>query len=256
MSGEIPVPQRRIDNDAPHRMRTELLNAVFALSDETGMGPSERTLYDAVTGSLGIIAAVAPYGGLRRRASEHLIQADWPRVFDIVLRLVPEFAQRGRMAEYRQAVNSILGAHGMVWDLDENGRLIRVLPEIAAHHVTSAIRELSDQEFQAARELLRAAQDAFNSVPRRDRDACANVYDALESVGRTRFGGATFGSVLDNLRAAGTINEFTVRTLRSLEVMRHNHFGHGAEIPFTLSLAEVDFVYLTCIASILLLVRL
>ena len=140
MSGEVPVPQRRIDNDAPHQMRTELVNAVFALADETGVGPSERTLYDAVTGSLGVIAAVTPYGGLRRRASEHLNQTDWPRVFDIVLRLVPEFARRGRIAEYRQAVNSILGAHGMVWDLDENGRLIRVLPEIAALQVTSSIK--------------------------------------------------------------------------------------------------------------------
>jgi len=256
MSGEIPVPQRRIDNEAPHQMRTELLNAVFALADETGMGPSERTLYDAVTGSLGVIAAVNPYGGLRRRASEHLNQADWPRSFDIVLRLVPEFARRGRLAEYRQAVNAILAAHGIVWDLDENGALIRVLPQIAAQQVMSCIQELSNGEFHAAHELIRAGQDAFNSVPRRDRDACANVYDAMESVGRTRFGGATFGNVLDNLRAAGTINEFTVRTLRALEVMRHNHFGHGAEVRFSLSSAEVDFVYLTCIAGILLLVRL
>jgi hypothetical protein len=109
MSGEMPVPQRQVDNEAPHQMRTELLDAAFGLADETGNGPSERTLYDAVTGSLGIIAAVNPYGGLRRRASEHLSlnQADWPRVFDIILRLVPEFARRGRLAEYRQAVKSI-----------------------------------------------------------------------------------------------------------------------------------------------------
>ena len=60
MSGEIPVP-RRIDNDAPNQMRTELLNSVFALADDA-LGPSERTLYNAITGALGIVAAVQPYG--------------------------------------------------------------------------------------------------------------------------------------------------------------------------------------------------
>jgi hypothetical protein len=144
----------------------------------------------------------------------------------------------------------------VVWDLDENGGLIRVLPEIAAKQVTSCIQELSNHDFQAAHELISSAQEAFNSVPRRDRDACANVYDAMESVGRTRFGGATFGNVLDNIRGAGVINEFTLRTLWALEVVRHNYFGHGAEVRFNLSSAEVDYVYLTCIAGILLLLRL
>jgi hypothetical protein len=77
MSGEIPVPQRRIDNDASYQMRTELLNSVFALTDDAG-GPSERTLYNAITGALGIIGAVQPYGGLPRRASEHLNPANCP----------------------------------------------------------------------------------------------------------------------------------------------------------------------------------
>jgi hypothetical protein len=65
MSGEIPVPERRIDNDAPTAMRVELLNVIFALADETEVGPSERTLYNRVTGTLGVIAAVNPYGGAR-----------------------------------------------------------------------------------------------------------------------------------------------------------------------------------------------
>jgi hypothetical protein len=254
MSGEIPVPHRRIDNDAPHQMRTELLNSVFALADDA-VGPSERTLYNAITGALGIVAAVQPYGGLPRRASEHLNQADWPRVYDIILRLVPEFTQPGRLAEYRNAVNTTLAAHGIVWDLGDDGRLVRVLPAEVANQVAATVRELADAQFQAARELLTAAQEAFDAIPRRDRDACANAFDALESVGRTRFGGATFGDVLGNLRARGRIDQFTLRSLQSLEIIRHNHFGHGGQAAFALSPAEVDFVYITCIAGIFLLVR-
>lgn len=254
MSGEIPVPQHRIDNDASSQMRTELLNSVFALADDA-VGPSERTLYNAITGTLGIVAAVEPYGGLPRRASEHLNRADWPRVFDIILRLAPEFTRRGRLGEYRHSVNTVLAAHGIVWDLGEDGRLVRVVPAEAANQIATTIWELADPQFQAARELLATAQGAFNAIPRRDRDACANAFDALESVGRTRFGGATFADVLGNIRARGGINQFTLRILNSIEVVRHNHFGHGGQVAFSLSPSEVDFVYVTCIAGISLLLR-
>jgi hypothetical protein len=123
------------------------------LADDA-VGPSERTLYNAITGALGIVAAVQHYGGLPRRASEHLNEADWPRVFDIILRLVPEFARRGRLGEYRNAVNTVLAAHGIVWDLGEDGRLVRVLPAEAANQMAATVGELADPQFQAARELL------------------------------------------------------------------------------------------------------
>jgi hypothetical protein len=113
MLAEIPIPQRRVDNDAPRQMRTELMDSVFALADN-GVGPTERALYNAVTGALGVIAAVQPYGGIARHASEFLNEGDWPRVFDIILRLVPEFERRGRLGEYRHTVDTILAAHGLV----------------------------------------------------------------------------------------------------------------------------------------------
>jgi hypothetical protein len=255
-SGEVPVPERRIDNDAPGRMRVELLNAIFGLADDTGLGPTERTLYNAVTGCLGVIAGVNPYGTLCRRASEHLRDADWPRVYDVILRLVTEFERSRRLGEYRRAVNRILSAYGIVWDVDETGRLVRVLPAIAEEQVTTAIPALSDPQFESARNLLHAAQDAFNAVPRRERDTCANVFDAMEAVGRIRFGGQTFGRGLDNLQPSGAVDRFVLAALRSLETIRHNHFGHGTQQPFNLAPAEVDFIYLTCIAGILLLLRL
>ena len=70
-----------------------------------------------------------------------------------------------------------------------------------------------------------------------------------------RFGGVTFGDVVANLRARGGIDQFTLRSLQSLEILRHNHFGHGGQAAFGLSPAEVDFVYISCIAGILLLAR-
>jgi hypothetical protein len=144
---------------------------------------------------------------------------DWPRVYDVILRLVPEFEQPGRLFEYRGAVNQVRAAYGVVWELAENGSLVRVLPIPAAAQVTSSIQELVAPQFQSARELLRSAQDAFNAIPRRERDTCANAFDAMEAVGRIRFGGNTFGGVLDSLQAGGRIDRFTLATLRSLEIV-------------------------------------
>src|SRR5437868_2450762 len=112
MSGEIPLPVRRVDNDAPERMRVELLNAIFALADATGLGPTERELYNAITGSLGVNAAVNPYGTLCGRAARHLCEVEWMRVYDVILRLAPEYMNRGRMVEFRGAVNTVLAAYG------------------------------------------------------------------------------------------------------------------------------------------------
>jgi hypothetical protein len=254
LSEEFPIPRRYVDNDAPIPMRTEFIYAAFGLANEE-QGPSERVLYNAVSGSLGVIGAVQPYGGLAHRSAELLSRAEWPRVFDIILRLAVEFERSGRLADYRRVVNPILTAHGVVWGLDDTGRLVRVLPDPVIQQVVSAVEGLAGARYEAARDLLRAGQDAFDATPRRDRDACANIFDAMESVGRTRFGGATFGDVLNELRTRAAIDRFTVATLRSLETVRHNHFGHGAQAPFSLTPGEVDFVYLTCIAGILLLVR-
>jgi hypothetical protein len=257
MSGELPLPERRIDNEAPERMRVELLHAIFALADDTrGIGPSEGLIYATVMGCLGIVEAVNPYGGRCRRASERLRQADWPRVYDVILRLATEFINRDRLLEFRQAVNPVLAAHGVVWDIDEHGKLVRVLPAPAVAQVAAAIQELSDPQLQAARELFAAAQEAFNDVPRRNRDACGNIFDAMEAVGMIRFHGTTFGKVLEKLQAGNAIDRFTIATLRSLELLRHNHFGHGTQRPFSLTPAEVDLVYLACIAGILLLLHL
>jgi hypothetical protein len=254
MSGEIPQPERRIDNDAPATMRVELIDSIFALADNTG--PSERTLYNAVTGALGVIAAVNPYGTLSRRAAEHLRDADWPRVYDIILRLVREFERVGRFDEYRQVVDRILSAYGVAWEISQTGTLTRGLPEAAVAQIASAFQELATPGFEAARDLLNAADLDFNAVPRRDRDACANAFDSMEAVGRIRFGANTLGGVLNVLQVQNAMDRFTLNALRALEVIRHNHFGHGNPEPFNLSGPEVEFACVSCVAGILLLRKL
>jgi hypothetical protein len=256
MSGEVAIPVRRLDNDAPEGLRVELLNVIFGLVDETGIGPTEREIYNDITGCLGVQAAVNPYGGLCARASRHLCEAEWPRTFDVLLRLAPEFANRERLEEFRQAVNRVLAAYGSVWEIDLQGNLARVLPMQAEAQIEALTLELAAAEFQAARDLFRSAQDAYNAVPRRDRDACANAFDAMESVGLTRFGGTTFGDVVAILQGGNTMDRFTLSLLRQIEIVRHNHFGHGNASPFNLAPAEVEFVYLSCVSGTLLLCRL
>lgn len=255
MSGEIPFPVRRVDNDAPERMRVELLNAIFGLADATGLGPTERELYNAVTGCLGVNAPVNPYRTLCGQAARYLCGVEWQRTYDVVLRLSPEFLNCGRIDEFRRVVNTILAAHGVVWDVSPDGRLARVLPIQALAQVEALVHELDAPDLHAARQLFGAAQDAFNAIPRRDRDACANAFDAMESVGRTRFGGATFGDVLTNLQKSNRVERSTLSVLRRLEATRHNHFGHGNAQPFGLRAAEVEFIYLSCIGGTLLLAR-
>jgi hypothetical protein len=122
---------------------------------------------------------------------------------------------------------------------------------------TSAAALLAAPEFEGARQTFELALQAFNDRPRRDRDACANAYDALESAAKARHNmpDATFGEVLNAVNRQGVLNEPTVRLLRSIEVFGHNTLRHGRIEAFRFSSAEVDFVFTTCVAAILVFSR-
>lgn len=111
--------------------------------------------------------------------------------------------------------------------------------------------------FEGARQTFELALEAFNDRPRRDRDACANAYDALESAAKTKFEmpAATFGEVLTAASRQGVINEATVRLVRGIEVFGHNTFRHGRIEPFNFSANEIDFVFTACAAGILVFSR-
>jgi hypothetical protein len=93
--------------------------------------------------------------------------------------------------------------------------------------------------------------------PRRDRDTCSNVFDALESVAKIKYNtpADTFGQVKNHIEQNNLASPEIVGAFTALNQMRNQHFGHGMVVHFNLGAAEVDFVYLTCIASILLLTR-
>lgn len=254
--GFVP-PVRNVDRDAPRELRQELVDLIFHIVDESQGHLTGTHLYHMVSQSLGIQASGNPWSGPRYAVGRDINQVEWQRVYDLICRLWPEFSRIGFGALYREGVNRILAAHGVVWDMDEDGHLRRVLPADAQAQVDAAIRELSAERFAPALELFNAARDAYDDRPRRDRDACSNVFDAMESAAKEVYGmpTASFGDVLAHLRRNQALQAYIIRVLESINVLRNTTFGHGMAEPFNLSPAEVDLTYLTCIGGILLFAR-
>ena len=248
----VAARERSVDNDAPREMRGELVDFFFRLANDSNGQVQPRVIYEATGLMLGVGLTANPYGGYPARVSRDIGGADWWRVYDWISRLWQEFEHGGLADQFREGVNIVLAAHGVVWELDGAGHWQRILAEPLRQQVAVGIAELAAAEFAPALALFNTATDAFNARPRRDRDACANIYDALESVAKIvyQMPNATFGQVLDRVRQRGTISEPIQRLLRDVEVMRHNAFGHGMAEPFALSAAEVDFVYTACAAAI------
>jgi hypothetical protein len=235
-------------------MRQELLGAIYHVAN--GFLSVDGNLYYTIEQALGQQAAGNPVAGKRQRLGRDLAQAPWQRVYDIIILLWPEFANVFPLQdEYRNAVNTILAAYGVAWDLGNDGMLHRVLPTMATAQVSAAFADLS--AFAGALPLLTSAQQAYDDHPRRPRDACANVFDAMESVAKTKLNmpNATFGAVLAAVRQNNLLNADTIDALEKVNPMRNHHFGHGMVTPFVLQPHEVDFVYLTCVGGALLFAR-
>lgn len=255
---QVAPPNRAIDNDAPAGMRQEFVDLLFQLADSSHGGLDETRVYAIIGQSLGLRFAGNPMAGRRIKAGDFVTGADWVRVYDLIARFWPEMARLDLQFEYQQGVNRILAAYGVVWELDGGGHMRRVLPLPAQELVETAIRELADPRFTGARALFSAALDAFDARPRRNRDACANAYDAMEAVAKTVYGvpTATLGNVLDEVTRGNRINGHVLRVLRAIEAVRHNTFGHGTVEEFTLNSAETDFAFHLCVAGLLLLSKL
>ncbi|MBW1788377.1 MAG: hypothetical protein JRK53_17435 [Deltaproteobacteria bacterium] len=161
------------------------------------------------------------------------------------------------MDQYFEGVNRILAGYGVVWELSETGRLQRHLPLPAYALVNAAIEELRDPRYAAALTLFNSAMDAFDDRPRRDRDACANIFDSMESVAKEVFGmpSATFGAVLGHIRQTNGLTAEIISVLEAINTLRNRKFGHGMTNPFDFSAGEVDFTYLSCIGGMLILVK-
>ena len=251
--GHTP-PGRTIDNDAPQPLRQEFVDLVLHIAEhDDHLDP--LTLYRTATQSLGTVPAGDPYGGPRRALGRDIAQVAWPRVYDLMVRLWPNFYETGRSDEYLDGVRQLLPGHGIAWDMDDDGQLHRVLHPAAQAAVDATVATLTDQRFADARRIFDDARAAYDDRPRRDRDACANVFDAMESAAKiTRaMPTATFHNVLQRIRGEGNLNGQIVGVLDSVNTLRNRNFGHGTE--FALRPEDVDFTYTVCTAGIVLLAR-
>jgi hypothetical protein len=256
--GDIP-PVRNVEA-APDPMRQELVDAIYYSANQTGGELSvDRDLYFTIVQSLGYEAAGQPHAGRRQRIGRDVSSQDthWTRIYDLIVRLWPEFQRVGFQEIYREAVNRILAAYGIAWNLGEDGHLHRVLPEAAQAQVQVAFAELSQPQYEPALALFNAARDAYDARPRRDRDACMNIFQAVESAAQIRYAmpGRLLDDVLGALRRRQILNAEVLGILDALNVLRHRNFGHGMAEPFRLSGADVDFTYISSIGAILLLTR-
>jgi len=254
--GELP-PVRNVE-DAPPAMRQELIDLFFGLVERSPSNlMDDARLYRVIGQCLGVGASGNPYAGYRYAAGRDIRNVSWPRVYDMILRLWPDFCSAGLSCEFQEGVNRICAGYGIAWELESSGRLHRVLPVSAQAQIEATIVELSLPRFMPALILFNSARDAYDDRPRRDRDACANVFDAMESVAKEKYGmsNATFGQVLGHIRGSQSLNLEIISVLEALNTLRNRNFGHGMTTPFSLPPAAVDFVYLTCIGAILMFVR-
>jgi hypothetical protein len=117
--------------------------------------------------------------------------------------------------------------------------------------------ELACPAAAPALQLFNLARDAYDDRPRRDRDACANVFDAMESVAKIKYQrpNDTFGQVKNYIEANNLLRPEIILMLTGLNQLRNGNFGHGMTVQFGLNPGETDFVYLSCISVILLFTR-
>jgi hypothetical protein len=252
-----PMPARDLE-DAPAGMRPELVDAFYYVAGQTNRQLDvDRDLYFIIEQSLGCDAAGSPSAGKRQRIGRDLAQAPWQRVYDLIERLWPEYQRVAAQESYREAVNRVLAGYSVAWELGSDGRLHRVLPSALTAQIKAALEELSDPRFAAALQLYNNAVQAYDSRPRRDRDACANMFDALESGAKEVFQlpHSRFYEVLATARTQGAFTSEIINVLEAINTLRNRHFGHGMTAPFQLAAPEVDFAYTSCLGAILLFTR-
>ena len=255
------VPPPRNVEGAPDALRVEFVDISFQIAERAETmndEPTPDTLYLAIVQTLGILnPAAAPANGFRLRIQQYLLEAAWPRFYDVVLRVWASLLRRDR-DRYRTNVNAALAGHGVVWHLTDRGRFERVLPAPIAEGIQATIDELRRPEYAAARQLFTAATDAFNAIPRRDRDAAANAFDAMESAAKIRLNvpNGTLHDALQAARRQHLLSEEALQVIDRINILRHRHLGHGMAAPFNLGPNEVDFAYVTCAAGARLFARL
>jgi hypothetical protein len=183
--------------------------------------------------------------------------SDWWLVFNLVEPIYENFATYPHAQEgFAKALNETFAQESMGWRF-EKGELVRTLPGPAQEQLDALFRELSQSRFRAALESLITANKAFNAVQRRDSEVCEKAFDACESVAKEVFfpDCPTFGDCIKEMRKQNAFASLTLAILEKLYALASAEFRHGNTAPFKLSAAEAEFVYLTCIAAMLMFVH-
>ena len=250
-----PTPEQPIFDDAPARLRfftmQFLKNNFYA-----------NVAYETVADALCVpelLSAEMPIIGQWEPIWAQVSCCEWWQLFNLleaIYRYLPHMSS-GQELIYMQKLNDVFAEESIGWRMNGAGHLERQLPDAAKTQVESLFRELQAPRFSPALEHVKAAHTAYNGHPRRGREVCSEVFDALESMAKEVFSmpTATFGDVIKTMRARNVFSQETISTLEKLWVLASNHFRHGMTEPFALLEGEVEFVYLTSIGGMLMLVR-
>ena len=249
---------RSIDNDAPRGLRQEFIDAVYLLFERIPNGfdeIEERRLHNIIVQSLGFQASGKPMSGFRHAVGRDVSKAPWVRFYDLIVRIAAEVPEIFK-TEYRLLVNQLLASYRIAWEMRDDDQLHRVVPVAVAVQVEAAFLELSEPRFAAALTSFREAMAAYDARPPRSKDACKNVFDAVEAVAKEIYSmpSKTFGDVVKEARKNQSLNAQTVGSLEKLYELANNHFRHGMTSAFALKPAEVDYVFVSCLAAILLFI--
>jgi hypothetical protein len=250
---------RDVDNDAPACLRQEWIDAVYLVLERQPSGFSEydeRKLYYIINQNLGIQPSGTPYSGFRYAIGRDVRNADWQRFYDLIIRVAAEIPQNFH-AEYREMVNQLLATYRIAWELDDTDHLHRVLPMAISSQVEAAFLELSQPRFSAALASFQQGMVAYNDRPQRGKDACKNIFDAVEATAKEvhQMPTATFGNVLSEIRKKQSLSSETQASLQKLYDLANKHFRHGMTEPFALKTAEIDYVLVSSCGAILLFIR-
>jgi hypothetical protein len=250
---------RYVDDDAPAGLRQEYIDAVYLILERQPQGfnkTDERRLYNVVSQSLGIQPSGEPYSGFRYAISRDVNRADWQRFYDLISRVSAEVPQSFQ-TEYRQLVNQLLASYKIAWELRGDNQFHRVLPQALGVQVEAAFRELSQPRFAAALASFQQSMAAYNDRPQRGKDACKNMFDALEALAKElgQKPTGTFGDVLNDIRKTQFLSKETIGSLQKLYDLANSHFRHGTAAPFALKAGEVDYVMISCLGALLLFLR-
>jgi hypothetical protein len=249
------TPAKPIFEDAPKRLR-------FFVVDFLKENYQYHHAKDVVARALCLpdlrIATLAPSNAWQRVSGE-ISQAAWWSLFNLLGEIYQELTGKygDDHTDFVQALNRVLAEESVGWHMDTSGCLQRQVPLAVRIEEETAFRELQAPRFAPALIHLESARRALNARPRRDREVCSEAFDAVESVGKEIFNipNGTLGDVLKAARNNVRFSSETTSALEKLYSLANNHFRHGMTDPFKLSPAETEYVYVHCLAAILLFIR-